>query len=72
MSIDPRLLELLVCPICKGPVTAVRGDGRLQALACHADRLSFPVRDGMPWMLESEASPYDNDAQPAADLSTAR
>jgi uncharacterized protein len=70
MSIDPRLLELLVCPICKGPVTAVRRDGRLHALACHADRLSFPVRDGMPWMLESEASPYDAEAQ-AAGVPTA-
>ncbi len=69
MSIDPRLLELLVCPICKGPVTAVRRDGKLEGLACHADRLSFPVHDGMPCLLESEASPYDAEAQ--ADASAA-
>ena len=65
MTIDPRLLELLVCPICKGPLTAVRRDGKLHALACRADHLSFPVRDGMPVMLESEATPYDADAAPA-------
>jgi uncharacterized protein len=71
MSIDPRLLELLVCPICKGPVTAVRRDGKLDGLACPADHLSFPVRDGMPCMLESQASPYDPQAHDA-DASATR
>jgi hypothetical protein len=62
MTIDPRLLELLVCPICKGPLEALRRDGRLQALACRVDHVGFPVRDGMPVMLESEATPYDHES----------
>lgn len=54
---DHRLLELLVCPLCKGSLAPVRGadGGPIQELACHADRLAFPVRDGIPVMLENEA-----------------
>jgi len=54
---DHRLLELLVCPVCKGPLEALRDAdaGPIQELACHADRLAFPVRDGIPVMLENEA-----------------
>ena len=61
---DPRLIEMLVCPLCKGPLTLLReGQGlELPALACRADRLAFPVRDGIPLMLESEAKPWDPDA----------
>ena len=56
MSLDHRLLSLLVCPICKGPLEAGHGDdGRLLELRCPADRLAFPVRDGIPVMLEEEA-----------------
>lgn len=65
MTIDTRLFELLVCPICKGPLVAVRSDGVLTGLGCAADRLAFPVRDGMPVMLEQEAQPFDaHDTQP--------
>ncbi|NMG54136.1 Trm112 family protein [Aromatoleum aromaticum] len=49
---DARLLEILVCPICKGPLDFVRDK---QELVCKADRLGFPVRDGIPVMLEEEA-----------------
>ncbi len=49
---DPRLLELLVCPICKGPLLHLR---RRAELVCKADRLAFAVNDGIPVMLESEA-----------------
>ena len=58
---DNRLLELLVCPLCKGPL-ALRRDETLKPLAliCQADRLSFPIRDGIPVMLESEAEPLPN------------
>jgi uncharacterized protein YbaR (Trm112 family) len=49
---DNRLLELLVCPLCKGPLDHVRTPPEL---VCKADRLAFPVRDGMAVMLESEA-----------------
>ena len=49
---DPKLLEILVCPLCKGPLEW-RKDA--QELVCKADRLAFPVKDGIPVMLEEEA-----------------
>jgi uncharacterized protein YbaR (Trm112 family) len=49
---DPRLLEILVCPICKGPLTFRKAE---QELVCKADRLAFRVDDGIPVMLEDEA-----------------
>ncbi len=49
---DARLLDILVCPICKGPLE-YRKDK--QDLVCKADRLAFPIRDGIPVMLEDEA-----------------
>jgi len=52
MSVDRKTLELLVCPICKGKLVYQRGDDEL---ICKADRLAFPVRDGIPVMLEEEA-----------------
>lgn len=53
---DTRLIELLVCPVCKGPLQ--RGDeGR--SLVCPADHLAFPIRDGIPVMLENEAISLD-------------
>jgi uncharacterized protein YbaR (Trm112 family) len=61
---DHRLIELLVCPLCKGKLVMLRdGDNRPTALACHADRLAFPIRDGIPVMLENEAQPYDPETQ---------
>jgi len=60
---DTRLLELLVCPICKGPLDYRRPPIAERAeLVCPADRLAFPVRDGMPVMLESEARQLDETA----------
>lgn len=65
MSLDHRLIDLLVCPVCKGPLTMNRDDHlRPTELACSADRLAFPIRDGIPVMLESEARSLDG--QPAA------
>ncbi len=49
---DSRLLEILVCPICKGPL---RYDKSAQELICQADRLAYPIRDGIPVMLENQA-----------------
>ena len=49
---DPKLLEILVCPLCKGPL--VWKKDRLE-LICKADRLAFPVKDDIPVMLEEEA-----------------
>jgi len=63
-ALDHRLIDLLVCPLCKGPLQMRRtGDGRPHSLACAADRLAYPIRDGIPVMLEGEAQPYD----PGAD-----
>jgi uncharacterized protein YbaR (Trm112 family) len=56
MSLDHRLIDLLVCPLCKGPLTMGRTESAQPAeLICPADRLAFPIRDGIPVMLESEA-----------------
>lgn len=49
---EARLLEILVCPLCKGPLYHLREE---QELVCKADRLAFPIRDGIPVMLEDEA-----------------
>jgi tetraacyldisaccharide 4'-kinase len=56
MSLDHRLIDLLVCPLCKGPLEmrATPSSGPTE-LACPADRLAFPIRDGIPVMLEHEA-----------------
>jgi uncharacterized protein YbaR (Trm112 family) len=51
---DKRLLELLVCPICKGPLRSA-GSGNSLELVCRADRLAYPVRDEIPLMLPEEA-----------------
>lgn len=49
---DPKLLEILVCPLCKGPLVYKKSE---QELICKADRLGFPVRDDIPVMLVDEA-----------------
>ena len=50
--IDPRLLELLVCPLTR---TSLHYDGEAQELISRAARLAYPIRDGIPIMLPSEA-----------------
>jgi uncharacterized protein YbaR (Trm112 family) len=49
---DAKLLEILVCPLCKGPLDYLKES---QELVCKADRLAFPIRDGIPVMLDEEA-----------------
>ncbi|MGB8338342.1 MAG: Trm112 family protein [Burkholderiales bacterium] len=49
---NPKLLEILVCPICKGPLVHKKP---AQELICKPDRLAFPIKDGIPVMLEAEA-----------------
>jgi uncharacterized protein YbaR (Trm112 family) len=51
-SMDAKLLDILVCPICKGPLLYRKPE---QELVCKADRVAFPIRDGIPVMLEEEA-----------------
>ena len=50
--LDPKLLEILVCPVSKGPLEY---DREKQELVCRASGLAYPVRDRIPVMLESEA-----------------
>ncbi|MCE5180356.1 MAG: Trm112 family protein [Betaproteobacteria bacterium] len=49
---DAKLLEILVCPLCKGPLVYKKAE---QELICKPCRLAFPVRDDIPVMLEDEA-----------------
>ena len=49
---DPKLLEILVCPVCKGPLLYRHA---ADELVCKADRLGFPIKDGIPVMLEEDA-----------------
>jgi len=49
---DPRLLDILVCPVTKGPLVY---DRTRQELLSRAARLAYPIRDGVPVMLEAEA-----------------
>ena len=55
---DPKLLDILVCPICKGPL---HYDKQRQELICKADRLAYPIRDDIPVMLEDEARQLEPD-----------
>jgi hypothetical protein len=50
--LDPKLLDILVCPITKGPLVY---DREKQELVSRAARLAYPIRDGIPVMLEEEA-----------------
>lgn len=47
---DKKLLEILVCPLCKGKLLFKKNE-----LICRFDRLAYPIRDGIPVMLEPEA-----------------
>ena len=49
---DKKLLDILVCPVCKGPLKYEKAD---KELICKADRLAYPIRDDIPVMLEDEA-----------------
>ena len=54
---ETRLLNILVCPLCKGPLTA---HAQHAELVCKADQLAFPIRDGIPVMLSTEARVLDD------------
>lgn len=55
--IEPWLLELLVCPKCKGEL---RYEQSPEALVCERDRLRYDVRDGIPILLIDEATPLQD------------
>ncbi|PCJ99527.1 MAG: hypothetical protein COA45_05680 [Zetaproteobacteria bacterium] len=52
IEIDPKLLEILVCPLTKGPLNY---DAKVQELVSKQAKLAFPIRDGIPIMLVDEA-----------------
>jgi len=49
---DRKLLDVLVCPVCKGPLVYLKDANEL---ICKADRLAYPIKDDIPIMLEEEA-----------------
>lgn len=55
---DKKLLAILACPVCKGPLVYERDK---QELICRPDGLAFPIRDGIPVMLEKEARTLSTD-----------
>jgi hypothetical protein len=55
-SVDPKLLEILVCPLTKGPLEY---DAGKQELISRKAKLAFPIRDGIPIMLAEEARRLD-------------
>jgi uncharacterized protein YbaR (Trm112 family) len=62
ITVDPKLLEILVCPLTKGPLTY---DRARQELVSEQARLAYPIRDGIPIMLVDEARSLDEAAKPA-------
>ena len=55
-SVDPKLLEILVCPVTKGPLEY---DAERQELISRSGKLAYPIRDGIPIMLAEEARRLD-------------
>lgn len=57
---DKKLLDILVCPVCKGPLVYHKAQ---QELICKADRLAYPIHDDIPVMLEEEARQLEADEE---------
>lgn len=57
---DKRLLDILVCPVCKGPLVY---DQAAEELICKGDRLAYPIREGIPVMLEDQARVLESKEQ---------
>jgi uncharacterized protein YbaR (Trm112 family) len=57
MDVDPKLLEILVCPVSKGTLVY---DREKQELVCKGSGLAYPIRNGVPIMLPSEARELDD------------
>ena len=58
VDVDPRLLEILVCPVTRGPLVFDRVRGELVSKGA---KLAYPIRDGVPIMLPDEARELDGD-----------
>ncbi len=60
---DKKLLEILVCPVCKGKLVH---DKKASELICKGDRLAYPIKDGIPVMLEEDARQLPADEEVTA------
>lgn len=56
---DKKLLDIIVCPVCKGRLDY---EPENQRLVCRAERVAYPVRDGIPILLDDEAAPLSEDS----------
>lgn len=54
MAFDPKLLEIIACPVCKGKLAYDKAE---QQLICQFDKLVYPINDGIPVLLEEQAKP---------------
>jgi uncharacterized protein YbaR (Trm112 family) len=61
-TVDPKLLEILVCPLTKGPLSY---DAERQELVSRQAGLAYPIREGIPIMLIDEARPLDGEGNEA-------
>lgn len=68
IEVDPKLLEILVCPVTK---TTLRYDRAANELISEKAKLAYPIRDGIPIMLEEEARALDDAPVPQADDTSA-
>ncbi|MCL2914331.1 Trm112 family protein [Shewanella corallii] len=59
MAFDKKLLEIVACPVCKGKLEYQKED---QKLICKADKLAYPIEDGIPVLLENRAEEYQEQA----------
>ena len=59
VQVDPRLLEVLVCPLTRGPLEYDRANGELISRKA---KLAYPIRNGVPIMLAEEARPLEDEA----------
>lgn len=57
---DKKLLDILACPVCKGPLVYMKNKNEL---VCKGDKLAYPIRDDIPVMLESEARQVSADEE---------
>lgn len=65
---DHKLLDILVCPICKGRLQMAPDK---TGLICRADRLVYPIEDGIPIMVEAQAAPFDETSGQASGQANA-
>lgn len=68
-ELDSKLLDIVACPVCKGPLQVTTSKDRL---VCRAERLAFPIRDGIPVLLEDDAQSLSSDALDALLKSPSR